>query len=65
MLLAGSDLFPLSQTLATIHQAVSYQHIMANVEGISKQEMRGGATYWLRKLLQLLAETDERVAPDG
>jgi len=38
---------------------------MANVEGISKQEMRGGATYWLRKLLQLLAEADERVAPDG
>ncbi len=59
------EIFPLSQTLATIHQAVSYQHIMANVEGISKQEMRGGATYWLRKLLQLLAETDERVAPDG
>lgn len=49
--------FPLSQMLATMHQAVSYQHIMANVEGISRQDMRGGATYWLRKLLQLLAVT--------
>jgi hypothetical protein len=51
------EVFPPSQMLATIHQAVSYQHIMAHVEGLSKQEMRGGATYWLRKLLQLVAET--------
>lgn len=49
------EVFPFSQLLATIHQAVSYQHIMAHVEGPSKQEMRGGATYWLRKLLQLVA----------
>lgn len=53
------EIFPLSQLLATIHQAVSYQHIMAHVEGPSKQEMRGGATYWLRKLLQLVAETPQ------
>jgi phosphotransferase family enzyme len=51
------EIFPLSQMLATVHQAVSYRHIMANVEGTSKQEMRGGATYWLRILLQLLTAT--------
>lgn len=51
------EVFPLSQMLATIHQAVSYWHIMAHVESTSKQEMRGGATYWLRILLQLLAAT--------
>ena len=49
------EVFPLSQILATIHQAVSYQHMVANMEGTSKQAMRGGATYWLRILLQLLA----------
>lgn len=50
------EVFPLSQILATIHKAVSYRHIMAHVEGLSKPTMRGGATYWLRKLLQLVAE---------
>ena len=47
------EIFPLSQILATIHQAVSYQHMIAHMEGTSKQAMRGGATYWLRILLQL------------
>jgi Phosphotransferase enzyme family len=47
------EVFPLSQMLATIHQAVSYQHMVANMEGTSKQAMRDGATYWLRILLQL------------
>ena len=41
--------------LATIHQSVSYQHMIAHMEGTSKQAMRGGATYWLRILLQLVA----------
>jgi hypothetical protein len=50
------EIFPLSQTLAAVHQAVSYQHIMANVEGPTRQDMRGGVTYWLRKLLQLSAQ---------
>lgn len=59
------EVFARSQLLATIHQAVSYRHIMAPVEGPSKQAIRGGATYWLRKLLQLVAETDEGVGPDG
>ena len=49
-------ILPLSQMLATIHQAVSYQHMIAHMEGTSKQAMRGGATFWLRVLLQLWAE---------
>ena len=48
--------FTLSQILATVHQAVSYQHMVAHLEGTSKQAMRGGATFWLRILLQLWAE---------
>lgn len=48
------EVFPLSQMLATIHQSVSYQHMIAHMEGASKQAMRGGATYWLRILLRLL-----------
>jgi aminoglycoside phosphotransferase (APT) family kinase protein len=49
------EIFPISQMLATIHQSVSYQHMIVHMEGTSKQAMRGGATYWLRILLQLMA----------
>jgi hypothetical protein len=52
------EVFSLSQMLATIHQAVSYQHMVANMEGTSKQAMRDGATYWLRILLQLFGGDD-------
>jgi hypothetical protein len=48
------EAFQLSQMLSAVHQAVSYQHIMAHVEGTSKAEMRGSASYWLRILLQTL-----------
>jgi Phosphotransferase enzyme family len=48
------EAFQLSQMLAAVHQAVSYQHIMSNVESTSKAEMRGGASYWLRILVQFL-----------
>lgn len=51
------EIFPLSQILATIHQAVSYQHMVAHMEGTSKQAMRGGLTYWMRILLQLWTKT--------
>ncbi len=51
-------IFPLTQLLATLHQAVSYRHLMANVEGPTGPEMRSGATYWLRQLLQLAAATE-------
>jgi hypothetical protein len=49
------EIFPQSQMLATIHQSVSYQHMIAHMEGTSRQAMRGGATYWLRILLQFMA----------
>jgi hypothetical protein len=41
--------------LATIHQSVSYQHMIVHMEGTTKQAMRDGATYWLRILLQFMA----------
>jgi Phosphotransferase enzyme family len=51
------EAFKLGAILGAVHQAVSYQHIIAHMEGMSKVELRGGASYWLRVLLQLLAET--------
>lgn len=48
------DIFSLAQILATIHQAVSYQHIMANMEDPTRQIIRGAVVYWLRILLRLL-----------
>jgi hypothetical protein len=43
--------FTLAQTLGALHQAVSFQHIVANLEAVSKPEQYGGLRFWLRALL--------------
>jgi Phosphotransferase enzyme family len=43
--------FTLAQTLGALHQAVSFQHIVANLEAASKREQYGGLRFWLRALL--------------
>jgi Ser/Thr protein kinase RdoA (MazF antagonist) len=49
------DAWRLARPLCALHQAVSYQHIVATLEDTSKAEMAPGVVYWLRKLLQALA----------
>jgi len=44
----------LAKPLCALHQAVSYQHIVATLEDTSKPEMASGLSYWLRKLSQSL-----------
>ena len=41
----------LAEPLCALHQVVSYQHIIANLEPVSKPELGGALPYYLRKLL--------------
>ena len=43
-----------AKPLCALHQAVSYQHIVATLEDTSKPELASGLPYWLRTLLQSL-----------
>ncbi|HYN89783.1 MAG TPA: aminoglycoside phosphotransferase family protein [Ardenticatenaceae bacterium] len=42
----------LGETLGALHQAVSYQHIIAALEPASKPEMSGATEWWLRQAVQ-------------
>lgn len=46
----------LAEPLCALHQAVSYQHIIASLEPISRREMSGALPYYLRKLLRSAEE---------
>src|SRR5215217_2974525 len=48
------EAWELAMTLCALHQAVSYQHIVATLEVTSKPELAPGLSYWLRMLLQSL-----------
>jgi aminoglycoside phosphotransferase (APT) family kinase protein len=48
------EAWELAKPLCALHQAVSYQHIVATLEDTSKPELASGLTYWLRTLLQSL-----------
>src|SRR5205823_4513024 len=48
------EAFELGYKLGMLHQAVSYQHIVASQEPASKSDLHGGTRYWLRKLLEAL-----------
>jgi hypothetical protein len=48
------EAWTLAKPLCALHQAVSYQHIVATLEDTSKPELASGLSYWLRKLLQSL-----------
>jgi hypothetical protein len=46
----------LALPLGALHQAVSYQHILAGVEPAARAEWDGAIGYWLRKALKLAPE---------
>jgi hypothetical protein len=48
------EAWKLAKPLWALHQAVSYQHIVATLEDTSKPELAPGLSYWLRTLLQSL-----------
>jgi hypothetical protein len=48
------EAWALAKPLCALHQAVSYQHIVASLEDTNKPELAWGLPYWLRKLLQSL-----------
>ena len=48
------EAWELAKPLCALHQAVSYQHIVATLEDTSKPELASGLNYWLRTLLQSL-----------
>jgi aminoglycoside phosphotransferase (APT) family kinase protein len=50
------EMWRLAAPLGALHQAVSYQHILATLEPTSKQEMKGGVSYWLRWMLRTMPE---------
>jgi aminoglycoside phosphotransferase (APT) family kinase protein len=45
----------LARPLAALHQAVSFQHIVAALETASKPELAWGIAFWLRQLLQIMS----------
>jgi hypothetical protein len=45
--------FEQSKPLNALHQAVSYRHILEGLEPDTRDELRGGLTYWLRMVLEL------------
>jgi aminoglycoside phosphotransferase (APT) family kinase protein len=49
------EMWRLAEPLGALHQAVSYQHILATLEPMSKQEMIWGVPEWLRRILKLLS----------
>jgi aminoglycoside phosphotransferase (APT) family kinase protein len=46
----------LAEPLAALHQAVSYQHILAILEPTSKRELAMGVPRWLRRVMQSMAD---------
>jgi hypothetical protein len=48
------EMWRLAEPLGALHQAVSYQHILATLEPTSKQEMIWGVPEWLRRILKML-----------
>jgi hypothetical protein len=48
------EAWTLAKPLCALHQAVSYQHIIATLEDTAKPAVASGLPYWLRQLLQAL-----------
>jgi aminoglycoside phosphotransferase (APT) family kinase protein len=49
------QVWKVAEPLGYLHQAVSYQHIVAVLEDASKHELASGLPYWLRKLIAVMA----------
>ncbi len=50
------EAWALAKPLLALHQAVSYQHIIATLEDVRKPENLSGLPYWLRKMLAMVEE---------
>ncbi|MHB8624874.1 MAG: phosphotransferase [Aggregatilineales bacterium] len=50
------EMWKLAEPLGALHQAVSYQHIVAILEPTSKQELADGIPIWLRRVLKTMPE---------
>lgn len=55
----------LTTPLATLHQAVSYQSIVANVEPAEHATLGWGVSYWLRETLKLIEAETHAAGPDA
>jgi hypothetical protein len=49
-------MWQLAEPLGALHQAVSYQHILAALEPNSRPELSGGLSLWLRRVIQTMPE---------
>ncbi|MBX3064649.1 MAG: phosphotransferase [Anaerolineae bacterium] len=50
------ELWAIVEPLGALHQAVSYQHILATMEPTSKQEFDWSIPFWLRRMIKTLPE---------
>lgn len=50
------ELWTLAQPLSALHQAVSYVHIVANIEAATQHELNWGLDYWFRQVLATARE---------
>jgi aminoglycoside phosphotransferase (APT) family kinase protein len=50
------EMWRIALPLGALHQAVSYQHIVAILEQTSKQELVEGVRHWLRQVLRTIPE---------
>ncbi|HEY0736234.1 MAG TPA: aminoglycoside phosphotransferase family protein [Herpetosiphonaceae bacterium] len=48
------ELWTLAEPLGSLHQAVSYYHIVESVEPAARRPLAGAIAYWLRRALQSL-----------
>lgn len=53
------QMWQLAEPLGALHQAVSYQHIVATLEPASKQELMWGVPEWLGRVLKTMPEAHE------
>jgi len=48
------EIWQLAEPLGALHQAVSYQHILATLEPTAKQQMKSGVPDWLRRMMRTM-----------
>jgi hypothetical protein len=51
------EMWKLAEPLGALHQAVSYQHILATLEPTSRQEFAGALPIWLRRIMQTIPDS--------
>lgn len=53
------EAYDIALVLAHIHQMISYQHLLANLDDSGRIGLQGGLSFWARGLLQSLAKRKE------